>query len=108
MVESYHTERTEQSHSRPKSQVSHDQETRKLQREIDRLHRRLKHRERDRRSPSSPPSVVLRETGNVHIIVGLELHLVSPTQLLHVKIGWIKAVINMRKGLPTMAWEMMQ
>ena len=56
MVESYHTKHTERSHSRPKSQVLHDQETRKLQLEIDHLRRMLKRRERNRRSPSSPPS----------------------------------------------------
>ena len=56
MVESYHTKRTKRSHSRPKSQVSHDHETRKLQLEIDHLRRTLKRRERDRRSPSFPPS----------------------------------------------------
>ena len=56
MVESYHTKHTERSHSRPKSQVSHDHETRKLQLEIDHLRRTLKRRERNRRSPSSPPS----------------------------------------------------
>ena len=38
------------------SQVSHDQEIRKLQLEIDHLRRRLRCRERDRRSPPSPPS----------------------------------------------------
>ena len=51
MVESYHTDRTQWSHSRTRSHVSHDQETHKLQLEIDRLHRRLRHRERER-SPS--------------------------------------------------------
>nr|POE50623.1 hypothetical protein CFP56_00082 [Quercus suber] len=56
MEESYHTKRTERSHSRTKSHVSNDQETRKLQQEIDRLHRKLRRREHDRRSPSSPPS----------------------------------------------------
>ena len=56
MVESYHTKHTERSHSRPKSQVSHDQETRKLQLEIDHLRRTLKRRECNRMSPSSPPS----------------------------------------------------
>jgi len=56
MVESYHTKRTKRSHSRTRSHVSHDQETRKLQQEIDRLHKKLRHRERDRRNPSSLPS----------------------------------------------------
>ena len=56
MVESYHTKHTERSHSRTRSYVSHDQETRKLQQEIDRLRRKLRHREHDRRSPSFPPS----------------------------------------------------
>ena len=57
-----------------------------------------------------PPDqvMVLREARIVHIIVGLELHLVSPTQLLHAGTDWIRVVINVRKGLLTMAWEMMQ
>ena len=52
MVESYHIDRTERSHSRTRSHVSHDQETWKLQQEIDHLRRKLRCRERDRRSPS--------------------------------------------------------
>nr|POF24238.1 hypothetical protein CFP56_12652 [Quercus suber] len=56
MVESYHTNRTERSHSRTRSHVSHDQETRKLQQEIDHLCRKLRRREHDRRSPSPSPS----------------------------------------------------
>ncbi|XP_075650056.1 uncharacterized protein LOC142620585 [Castanea sativa] len=56
VVESYHTKRTERSHSRSGSQFSHDHETRKLQREIDHLRRKLRRRERDRRSPSPPSS----------------------------------------------------
>ena len=56
MVESYHIERTKRSHSRTRSHVSYDQETWKLQQEIDRLRRKLRRRERDRRNPSSPPS----------------------------------------------------
>ena len=47
--------------------------------------------------------MVLGEAGAVHIIVGLELHLVSPTQLLRAETDWIRVEINMRKGLPTMA-----
>ena len=43
MVESYHTNRTERSHSRIRSYVSHDDEAHKLQLEIDRLHKRLRH-----------------------------------------------------------------
>nr|POE77012.1 hypothetical protein CFP56_47358 [Quercus suber] len=56
MVESYHNERTEQSHSKSRSQASHDLETRKLQQEIDRMRSKLRCREHKRRSPSSPPS----------------------------------------------------
>ena len=41
MVESYHTEHTERSHSRTRSHISHDQETQKLQLEIDRLRSKL-------------------------------------------------------------------
>ena len=54
MVESYHT--NEWSHSRTRSHVSHDQETRKLQLEIDRLCRRLRCKEHERRNPSPPLS----------------------------------------------------
>ena len=56
MVESYHIERTEQSHSRTRSHVSYDQKTRKLQQEIDRMHRRLRWRKHDKRSLSPRPS----------------------------------------------------
>ena len=56
MVESYHTERTERSHSRIGSHVSHDQETWKLQLEVDHLRKKLRRRERDRRDPSPPLS----------------------------------------------------
>ena len=56
MVESYHTKCTERSHSRIGSHVSHDQEMRKLQLEVDRMHRKLRRRERDRRNPSPPSS----------------------------------------------------
>ena len=56
MVESYHTEHTEWSHSKSKSHASHDQETLKLQWEVDHLRRKLRCRKRDRRSPSSPSS----------------------------------------------------
>ena len=55
MVESYHTEHTERSHLRTRSHILHDQETRKLQLEIDHLRRKLRRKEHDRRS-SSPPS----------------------------------------------------
>ena len=61
MVESYHTDCTERSHSRTRSHVSHDQETRKLQLEVNRLHRKLRRRKSDRRSPSSPSSDDSRE-----------------------------------------------
>ena len=47
--------------------------------------------------------MVLGEAGTIHIIVGLELHLVIPTQLLRAGTDWIRVEINMRKGLPTMA-----
>ena len=56
MVKSYHTERIEQSHSGIRSYVSHDREIWKLQHEVDRLRRKFRCRERDRRSPSSPSS----------------------------------------------------
>ena len=56
MVESYHIERTEQSHSRTRSHVSYDLKTRKLQQEIDRMHRRLRWRKHDKRSLSPRPS----------------------------------------------------
>ena len=56
IVECCHTDRTEQSHSRTRSHVSHDQEARKLQLKIDRLHKRLRHREHERRNPSPPSS----------------------------------------------------
>ena len=56
MVESYHTEHTERSHSRTRSHILHDQETRKLQLKINRFCRKLRRKERDRRSYSSPSS----------------------------------------------------
>ena len=62
MVESYHTEHTERSHLKTRSHVSHDQETWKLQLEIDRLRSKLRRRERERRSPSSLPSDSFRGT----------------------------------------------
>ena len=54
MVQSYHTKCTKRNPSRTRSHVSHDQEIRKLQLEIDHLRRKLRHRERVRRSPSPP------------------------------------------------------
>ena len=62
MVESYHTERTERTHSRIGSHVSHNQETRKLQLEVDCLRRKLQQREHDRRDPSSLSSDGLAES----------------------------------------------
>ena len=56
MVESHHTERTERNRSKSRSHVSHDQETLKLQQEVDRLRRKLRHKSCDKRSPSSPSS----------------------------------------------------
>ena len=56
VVESYHTMRTERSHSNIRSHASHYQETQKLQREIDRLRSKLRRRERGKRSPSPPLS----------------------------------------------------
>ena len=41
MVESYHTEHIERSHSRTRSHISHDQETQKLQLEIGCLRSKL-------------------------------------------------------------------
>nr|POF14807.1 hypothetical protein CFP56_33015 [Quercus suber] len=55
MVETQHTERTERSHSKTRSHVLHEQETRKLRHEIDHLCKKLRQRERDRRN-SPPPS----------------------------------------------------
>ena len=54
VVESNHTEHTERSRSKSRGHVSHDQETLKLQREVDRLRRKLKCKRHDRRSPSFP------------------------------------------------------
>ena len=62
MVESYHTEHTERSHSRTRSHVLHDQETQKLQLEIDHLSRKLRWREHDRRIPLPPSSDGSRES----------------------------------------------
>ena len=56
VVESYHTEHTEWSRSKSRSHVSHDQETLKLQWEVDYLRRKLRHRKYDRKSPSSTSS----------------------------------------------------
>ena len=78
MVEPYHTECTEWSHSRIRSYVSHDQETQKLQQEVERLHKRLRRRERDRRSPSSLPSDRSRESKNRSYRHRSRTHLVSP------------------------------
>ena len=52
VVESYHTEHTEQSQSKSRSHTYHDLETWKLQQEIDRLRSKLRDRECKRRSPS--------------------------------------------------------
>ena len=54
MIESYHTKRTERSHSRTRSHVSHEQEMWKLKLEIDHLRKKLRRMEGDRRN-SSPP-----------------------------------------------------
>ena len=62
MVKSYHIERTERTHSRIGSHVPHNQETRKLQLEVDCLHRKLQRREHDRRDPSSLSSDGLAES----------------------------------------------
>ena len=56
VVESYHTKRTERSHSNTRNHASHDQEMLKLQQEIERLRYKLRRRECERRSPSPPPS----------------------------------------------------
>ena len=55
MVESYDIERIERSPSRTRNHVSHDQETQKLQLEIDHLCKELWRKERNKKS-SSPPS----------------------------------------------------
>ena len=62
MVESCHIECTERSPSRTKSYVFHEQETQKLQLEIDHLRRKLRYRKRVRGSPSPPSSSGLRES----------------------------------------------
>ena len=56
MVESYHTECTKRSHSKTGSHVSHDQEMRNLQLEVDRLHKKLRRKERDKKDRSPPSS----------------------------------------------------
>ena len=60
VVGSHHTKHTKQSRSKSRSHVSHDQETLKLQLEVDCLCRKLRRRRRDKRSPSSPSSEGLR------------------------------------------------
>ena len=56
VVESHHTEHTGRSRSRSKSHTSYDLETLRLQREVDRLCRKLRSRKHDRGSPSPPSS----------------------------------------------------
>ena len=56
VVESYHTEHTERSRSKSRSHVSPDQETLKLQWEVDYLCRKLRRRKYDRKNPSSTSS----------------------------------------------------
>ena len=48
------------------------------------------------------------EAGTVHIVVGIELYLASPIQPLRARTSWRRAVISVKKGLPTMAWGLMQ
>ena len=79
MVESYHTERTERSHSRIGSHVSHDQEMRKLQLEVDRMRRKLRRRESDRRNPSPPSSDGLGESRDRSYHHSQEPHPMSPS-----------------------------
>ena len=55
-MESHHIEHTGRSRSKSNSHVSCDQETLRLQQEVDRLHKKLRRRKHDRRSPSSPSS----------------------------------------------------
>ena len=43
-----------------------------------------------------------------YIVIGLELHPVSPIQPLRTKTGWRRVVISVRKGLPIIAWGIMQ
>ena len=103
MVESYHTEHTKQSHSNTKSHASHDQETWKLQQEINRLcSKNIKE------EAPLPYQVMVLEAGTVGTIVDLELHLVNRIQFLRIRTSGRRAVMIMRKGLPAMAWGMMQ
>ena len=43
-----------------------------------------------------------------HIVIGPELHLVSPTMRLQFGISWNRTETGVRRGLPTMAWGMIQ
>ena len=42
-----------------------------------------------------------------HTCIGLELHLVSPTQLLHSRTSWRRATTNAKRGLLITPWEIM-
>ena len=71
---------------------------------------RSKLRPRERKGEASLPHQVmfLKEAGIVLTTAGQELDLVSPIQLLCVKIGRRRAIMTVRKRLPTTAWGMMQ
>ena len=81
-MESYDTEHIERSHSRTRSHVSSDQETWKLQQEIDHIRRKLRHRECYRRSPSFPPSDGSRGSKDHSYRCRSKTHLVSLIQPL--------------------------
>nr|POE49714.1 hypothetical protein CFP56_31166 [Quercus suber] len=62
MVGSHHTKYVEHNHPKPKNRASPEQDMLPLQREVDRLRRKLRRKEHDRRSLSSPPSEDSRES----------------------------------------------
>ena len=99
MVESYHIERTERSHLGTKSHVSHDQETRKLQQEVDCLRRKLRCRSVIEGVHLSHQVRVQGEAGIAYIGIGLELHLVSSIRLLHARTSWRKVITNVKRGI---------
>ena len=55
-METQYTKHTERSHSRTRSHVLHEQETRNLKLENDHLRKKLCQRERDKRGSTSPSS----------------------------------------------------
>ena len=57
-----------------------------------------------------PPHQVmaLGEVGTVHIVTGLELHLVSLIQSFRIRTSGRRVVIGVKKVLHTIAWGIMQ